>query len=315
MLSWIMYGKANNKAHRGTQAAKIICDFIKSLPMSYQSFIDVDDALLVLQDEEFYPTLTQNKATGRDLVRKKAPMLAKYIANFIVNELKLTFNDANSTSYELDEIKKTMIGGTLFDFGAFASQHAQKSAKQAHSPTSTRQPGQAPANPYKSSGPQSGNIINIIGQPGQKVKADTNISYCIEADKIGKNTPNAFIKPLDPKFNKNGVAEVFLGSGNGYTDCRCWFDDEAIAKAFLAAVQTKFGSKYTNIHISKAKSDQNGYFLVKTEFGDCAIKASKLNEALTEAASQEAEKKLSGIPLDAASARQLYDEDFVKYYN
>lgn len=300
----------------GTTAAQTICTFVKARPIDYKSFVDVDKALEKLATLLFYPDLSIisfNKTKVR-ITKKPAPMLAKYIANFFANELKIPFDDSTITTYEMAELKKTVIGKALFAFGCFASQQGAKISKAQKAPSNqTSQPGQpkaAPANGYKSSGPQSQNIINIVGQAGQKHVAKGPTSYCIEADKIGKNTPNAFIKPLDSKHNKNGVAEVFFGSGNGYTDCRCWLDDENDAKAFLVAVQNKFSSKYTNIHISKAKSDPNGYFLVKSEFGDVAIKASKLNEALKEEATPK--KRTPAIELDESNI-EAYTDAFYKY--
>jgi hypothetical protein len=210
-------------------------------------------------------------------------MLAKYLAAFL-SENGIIFNDANATPYEMEEINKTLIGNTMSSFKGFASQRRTKAkaATKTQNATQTSNQSRTPNNTYKSSGGQSGNIINIVNQPGVKFYAKNNTAICIIADKTGKNTPNAYIKPLDQKYNQNGVAQVCFGSGNGYTDCKCWFDDLTAAQAFLAQVQTKFGSNFTNIRLAKTNPDKNGYFLVKTEFGVCAIKASKLNEDLGE---------------------------------
>lgn len=206
-----------------------------------------------------------------------------------------------------------MIGSQLFEFRCFKSQKKSQSTQTA-SATSTvsstpRQPGQAPQNNYKSSGPQSGNMKCIIGTPGQKLVAASAISYCIEADKIGKNTPNAFIKPLNDKACPNSVATVFMGSGNFYTDCKCWFDDISDATVFLSKVAAKFGNQFTNIHISKAKSDANGYYIAQTQFGNCGIKASKLNEELNGELTEEVkENRYNGI-----TDIDTFDEAFFKY--
>lgn len=117
--------------------------------------------------------------------------------------------------------------------------------------------------------------------------------YCIEADKIGKNTPNAFVTPIKTqgtgtiiKVSKSQAENVMMGSGNGYTDCKLWFDNKNVADAFLLKVQGKYGSKFTNIHVAQAKADANGYFEVSTEFGNALIKANKLNEEMIEALNQ-----------------------------
>lgn len=301
----------------GKEAAKKICDFVLQRPMAYQSFIDIDVALDKLSYYEF--TLDLHSTTWGDTHtnKKKPNMLAKYLANFL-SENNIVFNDANSTPYEMEEIEKTVIGDALFKFKCFASQRQTKAkttatkqnAKQGASQSGT------PNNTYKSSGGQSGNIINIVGQPGVKVYAQNNVAICIIADKTGKNTPNAYVKPLDQKYNQNGVAQVCFGSGNGYTDCKCWFDDLTTAQAFLSQVQAKFGNNFTNIRLAKTNPDKNGYFLVKTEFGECAIKASKLNEGLGEEL-QEDKDKSNRCSLKSKSYEiediETYHEAFMRY--
>ena len=288
-------------------SAHSICDFVINRPMKYQDFKDVDLALAHLEHCWFVSDLTATRAYNY-WIRKKAPMLAKYLANFL-HENGIYWNNLNSTSYEMDEIKKTIIGKALFDFGCFASQYKKPGTKVAKT-SSTKQAGQAPQNSYKASGAQSSKVINLVGQPGQKLFAQVSVCYCIEADKTASNVPNAFIKPLDAKYNQNNVAQVLFGSGNGYTDCKCWFDDLNDANNFLAQVQTKFGSTFNNIHISKAKADKNGYFIVKTEFGNCAIKASKLNEELQEEAEIKEEK--SSFELNESNI-EAYADAFYKY--
>lgn len=303
-----MYGLLSaNPANPRTAGACTICDFVKFRPMGYHDFNKVDLALAQLEHCWFVKDLAASTASG-NWIRKKAPLLAKYLANFL-HENNIYWNNLNSTTYEMDEIKKTLIGKTLFDFGCFASQYKKPGTKVTRA-TSTKQTGQAPQNPYKASGAQSSKVINLVGQPGQKLFSNTSVCYCVEADKTASNVPNAFIKPLDAKYNQNNVAQVLFGSGNGYTDCKCWFDDLNDANNFLTQVQNKFGSKFNNIHISKAKADKNGYFIVKTEFGNCAIKASKLNEELQEEV--EINKENKSFELNESNI-EAYTDAFYKY--
>ena len=281
--------------------------------MAYQNFVDIDKSLDTLSTFDFTFDLHATSWTGVITGGKKVTMLAKYLANFI-SENDILFNDANATSYEMDEIKQTLIGNTLFAFKCFASQRKAK-AKTTTSKQNTAQiagQSKAPNNTYKSSGGQSGNIINIVGQPGVKAYAQSNTAICIIADKTGKNTPNAYIKPLDQKYNQNGVAQVCFGSGNGYTDCKCWFDDLTAAQAFLNQVQAKFGSNFTNIRLAKTNPDKNGYFLVKTEFGECAIKASKLNEELGEELQNDKDESHKGKAYEIEDI-ETYHEAFMRY--
>lgn len=302
-----MYGLLSRPTNTGSTAARTICDFVKFRPMKYQDFESVDQALAYLESYSFVNDLAATTCYG-NWTRKKAPMLAKYLANFL-HENGIYWNNLNSTTYEMDEIKKTLIGKTLFEFGCFASQYKKPGTKVTRT-TSTKQAGQAPQNPYKASGAQSSKVINLVGQPGQKLFSNISVCYCIEADKTASNVPNAFIKPLDAKYNQNNVAQVLFGSGNGYTDCKCWFDDLNDVNNFLIQVQNKFGSKFNNIHISKAKADKNGYFIVKTEFGNCAIKASKLNEELQEEVEINEEKP--SFELNESNI-EAYTDAFYKY--
>ena len=207
----------------------------------------------------------------------------------------------------MDEITKTTLGAALFDFNCFTSQEdptkpKQRATKQttatntsattAGSTTTVQSTG--PVSGYKSSGPHSGEIPNLIGTAGVKENPTVSLMYCVQADKTGKNTPNAFITPLNTtttgniiKVDKATAETVKFGSGNGYTDCTCWFADINQATDFAIKCQNKFGVKYTNIGIAKAKTDPNGYYKVSTEFGECYIKAKKLNEAFEKAEQEE----------------------------
>ena len=207
----------------------------------------------------------------------------------------------------MDAIKNTTLGSALFDFYCFTSQEdptkpKQRATKQttatntsattAGSTTTTQSAG--PVSGYKSSGPHSGEIPNLIGTAGVKENPAVSLMYCVQADKIGKNTPNAFITPLNTtttgniiKVDKTTAETVKFGSGNGYTDCTCWFADINQATDFATKCQNKFGAKYTNISIAKAKTDPNGYYKVSTEFSECYIKAKKLNEAFEKAEQEE----------------------------
>ena len=207
----------------------------------------------------------------------------------------------------MDAIKNTTLGAALFEFNCFTSQEdptksKQRAKKQATATnTGVATTGNAittqstgPVSGYKSSGPHSGEIPNLIGTAGVKENILASLMYCVQADKLGKNTPNAFITPLNTtttgniiKVDKTTAETVKFGSGNGYTDCTCWFADINQATDFAIKCQNKFGAKYTNIGIAKAKTDPNGYYKVSTEFGECYIKAKKLNEAFEKAEQEE----------------------------
>ena len=109
-------------------------------------------------------------------------------------------------------------------------------------------------------------------------------------------TPRVFIKPLTASGAAGDSNKIYISSGNGYTDCTCYFDDPNDAQNFLDKilpdVQKLIQDKraiagITNLHVAKVKSDANGYFIVSTEYGPCAISARTLNEAMTEALKEE----------------------------
>jgi hypothetical protein len=126
----------------------------------------------------------------------------------------------------------------------------------------------------------------LKGKPGSKVFANTSEIYCILGDKTASNTPNVFIKPLSSSGEINGTNKIFISSGNGYTDCMCYFDDPNDAQDFLDKINQNNAvpANISNLKVYKKSADPNGYFIVGTEYGDVAISARKLNEALTEAA-------------------------------
>ena len=158
-------------------------------------------------------------------------MLASYIAYFCASK-NIYWDDTLMTPYERDALIKTTIGAALWEYNCFVTQEDPK-AKAARASTSTstrtsapRTPGQAPQNGYKSLGGLSDKVPNLVGTPGQKhTFASGTIMYCIEADKLGKNTPSIFITPVSNSGQAVSDARaksVNIGSGNGYSDCKLW---------------------------------------------------------------------------------------------
>lgn len=258
----------------------IICYAIKFRKVGYIFFNNIDKAIEQLSQVWFSPDLATT-APYSNRTRKKPEILAAYIASFCA-EHGIYWSNANSTLQEMDEIKKTLIGAALWDYQCFTSQEVT-SHKVATQP---KQPGQAPQNNYKQSGPQSANIRGLLGTAGIKLAASSSITFRIEGINANslKVPATVHIKPLSKKGEaSSGINKVFIGSANGYTDCACYFDDLKKAEDFLAKCQAVCPSNVTNLHIVKCHADKNGYFLVNTEFGECGIVASKLNEQLIEA--------------------------------
>jgi hypothetical protein len=266
-------------------------------------FFNVDKALVKLADAKFFVDPTAyGRVKGARMVRRPADTIAGYIADFCA-ENGIYWDDVNTnkTTAEMDQYKQSTIGGKLWDFECFLSQQLNKgnattasaattgatsaqtpAAAPAKTPRAPKAPGQGPANPYKSSGPQSGNARDLKVQPGQKVYANTNVSFCIVADNAKSASPAyAHVKPLNKQGdNGSGTNKVFVSSSHGYADCTCFFDDPNDANAFLAQCTAKsWGPDISNLRVRKVASEKNGYFIVGTEFGDCAISAKRMNEA------------------------------------
>ena len=255
-----------------------------------REFKDIDSSINRLSGESFMATIN-----GGGWKRFKVEAIAKAIV-YMAELLNLYWDDTIRTPYEIDEFKKTTLGIAVYKYGRYisaikdpkapktkAASGSNTGAASAHGSTS------APSG--KPIGPQSANVRDLRdigggpGTPGAKVIAGGPVMFKIVGDKgTGKNTPNAFINPLNSSGASGNTNKVKFSSGNGWTDCTCFFDDAKEAQDFLAKlIQNDPKAAAANARVEKLRPDPNGYFLVGTEYGICAISAKKLNEALTEA--------------------------------
>ena len=269
-------------------SAKIICDELVN-----RDFTDIDSAL---------NTMHSYAPTRRGETRPKTEWLAKAIV-YMAELLQLYWDDTLKTPYEVAEFKKTLLGDAVYKYGRYISALQDKPTKAPRTASntsrastgSTSSAGSAtttqPQNGYKSSGAQSGNVRDLLdlngkpGTPGQKAYAQGKYIFRIIGDNPqSKNVPNVFIKPLSASGATGNTNKVFFSSGNGYTDCTCYFDDENDAQDFLNNIISagRVPANVSNPRVVKRNADPNGYFLAGTEFGMCAISAKTLNETLTE---------------------------------
>ena len=264
-------------------SAKKVCDELVNRDFTY-----IDSALNTLH---YYAPVSRGEA------RFKAEGFAKAIV-YMAELLGLYWDDTLKTPYEIEEFKKTKLGEAVYKYGRYISAVQDKPARASRSASSASAGGsntttaQAPQNGYKSSGAQSGNVRDLraldgvsAGVPGQKVTAGGTFIFRIVGDNPqSKNTPNVFIKPLSASGATGNTNKVFFSSGNGYTDCTCYFDDQNDAQDFLDKMiaANRIPANVSNPRVVKRNADPNGYFLAGTEFGVCAISAKTLNEALNE---------------------------------
>lgn len=267
----------NFRYHQYLDSAKVVCDELVN-----RDFANIDQALHTLV----------SYAPGRFKVESFAKAIV-YAAEL----LELYWDDTLKTPYEVDEFKKTKLGEAVYKYGRYISAiqdkpaRSQRSTSKPSAVTNSNTQAQAPQNGYKSSGAQSGNVRDLQdlsggpGVPGQKVLAGGKYIFRIIGDNPqSKNIPNAFIKPLSASGATGNTNKVFFSSGNGYTDCTCYFDDEDDAQDFLNKLMAagRIPTNISNPRVVKRNADPNGYFIAGTEFGPCAISAKTLNEALTE---------------------------------
>lgn len=262
------------------KAAQDICN-----ELTNRNFADINQSIVTVANFGFYPNYDGN---GR-AKSFKPEAVAKAIV-YMAERLGLYWDDTIRTPYEIDEFKKTLLGAAVYKYGRIISAIPDKGAKSKTSSAGTgaasgTQPRVASASSGKPQGPQSGNVRDLQGNPGEKVYADTALIYKIIADKVGKNTPNVFIKPLNTAGAAGSTNKIFISSGNGWTDCTCYFDDPNDAQAFLDKIIAagRVPANINNLRVTKMKAHPNGYFLVGTEFGVVAVNAQTLNEAITEA--------------------------------
>jgi hypothetical protein len=276
--------------------AQVICTELIN-----RDFTNIDQAINSVANFRFQPNYS---GTGK-YKSMKSEAVAKAIV-YMAERLDLYWDDTIRTPYEIDEFKKTILGEAVYKYSRYISAVKDKTTKTRASTSASANAGtanstttSAPQNGYKSSGPQSGNVRGLIGNPGEKVYADGPVSYRIEGDKIGSNTPRVFIKPLTASGAAGNSNKIYISSGNGYTDCTCFFDDPNEAQKFLNKVLADLNkliqdkraiAGIANLHVAKVKSDANGYFLVNTEYGYCAVSARTLNEAVTEALKEDADR-------------------------
>lgn len=193
--------------------------------------------------------------------------------------------------FEKQKIQSTQTQSGQSNIGTTAdSTQATTASSQPNNNTTQPATSKQPKSNYKSSGPQSANVPALTGSNvKQTLSGDV---YWIIADKTGKNLPHAFVHPVEnpsvgekAKLNSNGDCLVLFGSGNGYTDCTCFFKDNLEADTFLQKlIQSNSNAKQAqNLRVVKNKVDPNGYYEVSTEYGiNVYIKALKLNEELIE---------------------------------
>lgn len=299
-----MYGTYYKNADRRPEIcakAKILCDAIKTRKVDVQLFKNYDKILEYFSRQYFSTSLDDQ--FGNFSARKPATMLARYISWFCSNFNKFVWYDGNTSTYEREEIQKTILGNALFNDSCFESQHTSAvitatttSTTNTRAP-STGIPGQ-PQNPFKSRGALSNVAIDLISTPNQKEHPSGPLFSINGFDSNGSLLEDTmYIRPVesDPKsqakYMQGNTNKVLFGKAKGYGYCQIYFDNYNDAENCMKKATQNGIKMQPNVSIIKVcqlnKVLSNGYFKIGTEYGAVYISASKLNECLTEEADQE----------------------------
>ena len=290
-------------------AAKTVCACIASRKVETRKFLAFDDAIKTLSGCAFLPDLT----LSRGYVREKPETLCAFIAWFC-DENKLVYNNINTSVEEMEQIKKTLIGKTLWDNYLFAKDHTpENNPNKGPISINTPAPNQSAAQATSASNTSSGSngtptatTVKTGGAAGHTLYRSnasgiltqgklTNIAtggyyvYWIggEFTNPGKTQPKLHVKPQHGKT----PLKVDYGSGQGYNDCILYFASEQDARNFMSIADANKPSKVKSLQIKKIGEDKNGYVEVDTEFGHAYIKASKLHEEVEEDLEENKEEK------------------------
>jgi hypothetical protein len=275
------YSYNNIKEYGSVDSAKAICDEIKFRNFDFPK---LDIPIRTIAARSF----NQLHEPGRKLLTEN--QIANIIAAFCA-EKEIFWDDVNTlrTTVEMETYAKSTLGKACLNFKCFLSQQSKTKTTASRSKTIDPSTGKAvPTSGYKSSGPKSGIIKGLIGEPGEKIilpKSDT--LFVIVCDSAKKKKQYVFIDPLSPITEVN---KIRFGDPSGWSCCKVFFDSMLAADEAIEAIKSgsfRVLDGITGFHIERQKADPNGYFKVNTELGAVYVKASKLNEALEEALAEE----------------------------
>jgi hypothetical protein len=248
--------------------------------------------------------------------------LANIIAAFCA-EQEIFWDDVNTarTTTEMEVYRKSILGKACWNFGCFLSQTVAKKGTRTRTGTVTYTTDPAtgkriPKSGYKSSGPKSGLIKGLIGEPGDKTTFSRHTPlFVIVCTSTKTKKQYVFVDPLATKADPN---KIKLGDPSGYSACKLFFDSIDAAQNAIDTIKTgdfRIPDDISGLTLAKQTADTNGYFKISTEVGPAYIKASKLNEAIEEAledsASESTENHTSRFP--EINDIDVYTEAMLRY--
>lgn len=263
--------------------ARKICDELIN-----RDFANIDSNINTLSQYLFYPSLT----TSSKAKRPTPEVIAKTIV-YSAELFNLYWDDTIRTPYEVDEFKKTLLGEAVYKYGRYISAIKDTTSRRAAGASGTpKVASSAPKNDFRQQGPKSSQALGLVdingdpipaGQSGQKVFIDKGYALAIRGSVSGKASKvRAVVTPLNTKGTTGSKNKVYINASHGYGVAECLFDEMSDAENFYNQLvqNNRVPSDVTDLQIGKISVDKNGYFLVNTEFGICAIAARVLNEEI-----------------------------------
>lgn len=284
----------NNISRRSLEShAQTICEEIKFRNFD---FVKVDDALKRISNYVVFSPLHDSMRNKRLTENQLANIIASFCA-----EQEILWDDINThrTTVEMEVYRKSILGKACWDFKCFLSQQADKKApRAAASRTIDPATGKViPKSGYKSSGPKSGIIKGLVGEPGDKaVFPSSDNLYVIVCGSTKTKKQYVFVDPIANKADPNIIK---FGDPSGYSACKLFFNSIPAVQNAINKIETgdfKIPVDISGFTPAKQKADPNGYFEIATEIGLAFIKASKLNEAIEEDLEEQPEKRCSKFP-------------------
>lgn len=252
----------------------------------------------------FWPDVTKNKTTEEvKEYRRSVFGAALWSARcFESQQLNPDLVDEPETTADSDPAAASDTLAAAPSSTASSSAPASSAPQATSAPTSTTRKNRTKTGhpTWKDTGAQSQNMRGLVGNPHEKVVADGRYIYFIASDKLGKKVQYLYTNPFKSKGNAgNNVNKVLEGPASDWQESECFFDTPQDADAFLVKAVKKFGwtadqrtlqngavitvynsARATGFRVQRRTAKSNGYFIIETEFGQCAYNAIKCNEAL-----------------------------------
>lgn len=305
---------------KSKEAAETICSFIAHRKVETQRFLALDAAVKYISGAAFLPDLAATKG----YVQQTPERLCRYIAWFCEMN-NLVFDNKATSDEEIDQVRKTVMGGLIWDNYLMASgSHTPENNPANKKPeeddffeddddevlggtpadttapkadATTAQPSQPASNGgrlpngTKPSNPKHtlyrSNCSGIVDPSKPKEQIGTN-GKVFKVVGVG-NTPTEITLNVKPQRATTPL-QVYYGVGTGWNDCKLYFKNNVDADTFMGKALAAKPSEIKSLQVKAQSADKEGYVEVETEFGRAYIVATKLHEDIKEEITEKPEE-------------------------